>query len=82
MTVQSNVNNQQLPVYEPVQIFDGVAPTLPRFVGTTLTFTDINAPIWRIQKYWDASGVTVSGFAEGTQEFVYAWSGRTGYTYK
>lgn len=82
MTVLSNVNNQQMPVVEPVQIFAGTAPTLPRYVGTTLSFSDTNAAIWRIQKFWDNSGVTVSGFAEGTQEFKYVWNDRATYDYK
>ena len=83
MTLETSNFNQQIPVFEPVQIFDGVAPTLPRYVGTTLTFADTGAPLWRIQKFWDVSGVTVSGFASGgSQQFKYIWNARATYTYK
>ena len=81
MTVQSNVNNQQLPVFEPIQIFDGLTGTT-RYVGTTLTFTDTAAPLWRIQKIWEDSGIWYSGFPDGIQDFVYVWNSRAGYTYK
>ena len=80
MTTGSTFNNQVLS-YEPIVICDGATGST-RYIGTSLSFNKVNAPIWRIKKITVSGAIETMGYPNGDQGFNYAWSGRTGYTYQ
>jgi hypothetical protein len=65
---------------EPYVYVDSSGTTT--YTGTSQSFSDIGAPIWKIKKEWKVGNVTYMGFPNGNQDFVFIWNNRSGYTYK
>jgi hypothetical protein len=81
MAVLNNFNdNVKIYNLEPYVIIDGLSGTT-RYICVSIV-NDINAPIWKIKKEWQIGNVQYMGFPNGDQSNNYAWSGRTGYTYR
>ena len=55
----------------------------PVYVGLAAPGTSVTAAKWQITKYtWDANGNMLSqDWAEGSDEFRFKWTLRTGYNY-
>ena len=81
----SDFNNFQdnIKIYnlEPYVLLDGLTGAT-QYTGVSISFNDINKPIWKIKKEWQIENIQYMGFPEGNQGYDYAWSGRTGYTYQ
>ena len=78
----NNMNNN-IKIYnlEPYVLIDGLTGTT-RYIGTSLTINDMDGTIWRIKKELIIGNIQYMRFPNGDQSYAYAWSGRTGYTYK
>ena len=74
--------NDNVKIYnlEPYVYIDGLSGTT-RYVGASVN-NDINKPTWKIKKEWVTANVQYLGFPIVDQSNNYAWSGRTGYTYR
>ena len=66
---------------EPYVLIDGVTGST-RYVGVSISAGDINMPVWKIKKEWQVGNSLFMGFPDGNQSYGFAWSGRTGFTYK
>lgn len=66
---------------DPYVLVDEMSDT-EFFVGTSRTFNNKSANIWRIKRYWKIGNVWMSGFPDGKQDFIHVWDDRLSYTYK
>lgn len=69
----------QVPVIQPYVFVDTSGTTI--YTGTSSSFANTNAPIWRIKKEWKSGNVTYMGYADGDQEFNNIWNCRATCTY-
>ena len=52
------------------------------YTGVSISFGDGSKPVWKIKKEWTVGTVRYMGFPNGSQDFAYVWTNRTGYTYQ
>jgi hypothetical protein len=72
--------NAQSPNIQPYVLVDTNGTTI--YTGTSISFNDAGAAVWRIKKQYVSGNVTIIGYAEGSQEFTFVWNNRVGYNYK
>lgn len=74
-------DNTKIYDLEPYVLIDGFTGTT-QYTGVSISFNDVNKLIWKIKKEWVIGNIQYMGFPDGDQSYLYAWSGRTGHTYK
>lgn len=77
--LQSTDINGQSPNIQPYTAVDVSGTTT--YYGTSISFNNGSAAIWRIKKEWKVGNVTYTAYPNGEQEFKFIWNNRTGYTY-
>lgn len=66
---------------ELLPIVDEVSDT-EFYIGTSGSFNNTSAAVWRIKKIWQDGSVWMSGYANGDQGFNFVWDLRaTDYIY-
>ena len=79
MLQKSDIDGQALDM-QPYVLVDTSGTTV--YIGTSVSFSEESAPIWRIRKEWVVGTVKYAGYPNGDQGFKFAWASRGGYTYK
>jgi len=79
MLEASDINGQAIDM-QPYVLVDTSGTTT--YIGTSVTFNNEAAAIWRIKKEWTVGTTKYSGFPNGNQDFKFAWSSKASYTYK
>ncbi len=70
----------QFIMYEPYVFTEESGTT--KYIGTTISFTNGAAAVWKIKKEWKVGAITYMGFPDGSQEFKFVWNLRATYTYR
>jgi hypothetical protein len=78
MLGSTDINVQALNI-QPYVFIDASGTTI--YTGTSISFGDANATVWRIKKEWKVGSVTYMGYPDGDQGFNFVWNLRTGYSY-
>jgi hypothetical protein len=66
--------------YEPYIYVDQSGTT--KYTGTSQNSNNGGVAVWKIKKEWKVGNVTLMGFPNGSQDFIFIWNNRVGYTYK
>jgi len=80
MLENSDINRQKYSV-EPYIITEDLSG-VTKYTATSISFNDASKLIWKIKKEWKIDNIWYMGFPNGEQDFKFAWTGRTLYTYK
>lgn len=76
----TDFNVQEINI-EPYILTDVVSST-EIYVGTSKSFSNQDAPNWRIKHIKQTGNVWSTAYPNGDQHFIFVWSDRGTYTYK
>lgn len=65
---------------EPSVLIDQVSST-EFYIGTSKSFNNPGAAVWRIKRIWQVGTIWMSGYADGNQGFGFIWDNRSDGTY-